>query len=661
MEYRCEEIHPVSEEKGQRVYTKAFLDNNVLSSQWIFMARQEKVPEGRDDVMVVKITKVLLGDGLKTGQKAMVRLCNASSNEAKPCKDDRIYFCNDRYGDDGYFESAGLPAAMEPAVRDALARRDKYPVVTLKECGSERKVREIVFTGSTDEAIEFLSSEDDVSASFICHSLIYRGQSVHDRLAKEIRLRLFQESLTPPAAKTQERLIGIMSQIDGGEMYKILEELIAHLESAGASKDSDNPSIRFLLGDLYDLDVARRCGKRLLALPGKLGPKCKAVLESAFAQVQLADRVELSAVLDRSAHLPVIRTEKPPQPTSMPYGPNPAEVINKFFCPAYKRMLIFAPDASVLRSVTREGFLHTRDPVTLAIRHEVKLPDDFIFISAKPPDGKYALIAKVVKRDGNRWPEDFGNMRVIEFDTGKPVVEIQPALRWGSRASLFWLPNSDLLFMATGEQDPYIFPSWCRVDGRTGKVLEKVDVDLAKGGELSTGDGELTEDGQSLLFLPIGKFSRQTVRACDLRTLVTRTVGRLSLPVWGGGTPQGLVPGGKYFFVSCGGLNVFDRTTLKPAFPPLLPKDGFIDAAFSPDGTKVAVTTWNRLDIEGIESRDLSTIIRIQDLKTGKTLWAIPWSRLERTPSLTFSPDGNRLLLLRDDNVIEAHDLKPSP
>lgn len=91
-----------------------------------------------------------------------------------------------------------------------------------------------------------------------------------------------------------------MSAIGREGLSKILDEWIASLETAGTTQNSTHRSIQYLLADLDDgLWLSRQHGKRLLALPDKLGPKQQAVVNSALAEVQLADRVDLAAAVDR--------------------------------------------------------------------------------------------------------------------------------------------------------------------------------------------------------------------------------------------------------------------------------------------------------------------------------------------------------------------------
>ena len=84
-----------------------------------------------------------------------------------------LYCCSEKDRHDGYYELAiRLPVEMEAPVREALTRRDSYPVVAAED-GSNTKVRKIVFTGSTDEAIELLGIGDAATEVYVCQSLIH--------------------------------------------------------------------------------------------------------------------------------------------------------------------------------------------------------------------------------------------------------------------------------------------------------------------------------------------------------------------------------------------------------------------------------------------------------------------------------------------------------
>ena len=106
-------------------------------------------------------------------------------------------------------------------------------------------------------------------------------------------------------------------------------------------------------------------------------------------------------------------------------------------------------------------------------------------------------------------------------------------------------------------------------------------------------------------------------------------------------------------------LFIYDRATLKPVIGPLFPKDELLAIAFSADGSKVAVATGERVFVgRNLRQYDggMQTMVRVQDLTTGKTLQAFPSpTRWVRTMAL--SPDGNRLVLLRDDSVVESYQM----
>ncbi len=546
-----------------------------------------------------------------------------------------LYCCSEKDRHDGYYELAiRLPVEMEAPVREALTRRDSYPVVA-SEDGSNTKVRKIVFTGSTDEAIELLGIGDAATEVYVCQSLIHQGPGVRARLDQEIRQRLLPPDPDEAAERIQENLCRVLSVIDREGLARILDERIASLETAGTAKDASNASISYLLANLGEgLWLARQHGKRLLALPAKLGPKQKEVVESALAEVHLADRVELAAAVDRTGLLPVVRTG------------SPQELIGA------EATIRFAEDPSRLRTVTQDGILHIRDAATLEVKSAIKLPEDHEFISARPPDGRLALIAKVTKRDSSGSRDEYGEMRVIEFDTGKLVAEIPLAVDWNlPNTNEFWLPDQELLILDDGK--------WHRVKfAGEGSSVKTVNLDRSNESELYNGMGELTEDGRSLFILDGGgKRLTFEVKELDLETRAKRTIGRIDPPLKGILSRKGLVPGGRNLFMGDPGLSIHDRTSLRPVIAPLFPEDDVQAITFTADGSKVVVATRERISVGGVYDRESETMIRVHDLATGKTLLAFPSPIRWWVRAMALSPDEKRLVIVRDDSVIESYQL----
>lgn len=644
---------PATEEKAQIAFGKARLDYYALSAAWIFVGNESKA-NGRE--RNVRVTQVLRGDGLKPGQDVRVDLMCGGAEDPLTRTEPMIYFCSgkDRHNSD-YEVAIRLPEQMEPAVREAMARKDSYPVMTIKDDGKAKKFRRILFTGTTDEAIALLASEHEATVMFVGQSLIHQGKEVRDRLSQEILQRMFTQDPGEADERIQENLCRVMAVIDRKGLSSILGEWLATLEAAGTTKDSTNRSLQHLLAVLDDgLWLARQHGKRLLELPDKLGPKQQAVVKTALAEVQLADRVELAAAVDRSRDLPVVRTKQPPKPSTKPHKPSRSEILDSFFRPAERATILFTPDPSLLRTVTQDGVLHIRDSATLKIKSEIKLPRNYAFVSAQPPHGKLALIAKVIKREDNGMADEYGDMRVIEFDTGKLVADIPLAVHWRyTNTHEFWLPNHELLILDHGK--------WHKVKiSASNPSIETVELHIDKENELYNGAGYLTEDGKSLLILDGGgKSSSMEVKLCDVENRAMRTIGEIRLPYGCWSNDRGLVPGGENFFFGSPGLYIYDRTTLKPVIEPLFPKDDVFAITFSADGSKMAVATGQR----GFVDRNLhlheggaQTMIRVHDLTTGKTLHAFP-SPAKWVHIMTISPDGKRLVLLRDDSVIESYSL----
>ena len=235
----------------------------------------------------------------------------------------------------------------------------------------------------------------------------------------------------------------------------------------------------------------------------------------------------------------------------------------------------FSADGKTIRSVAHDGSICTWDAITMKMLTRNRLPANHFLASIRPSDGRYGLC-----------PVNGQSMQpslVVDLESGKTVCEVSLPMIWSYGSTrLFWLNDSETLGMSDGR--------WWRTNYQTGKTTAAGNVDIHTQNWLFNGRGELTEDGQRLIWVHDGfKGSPPwTVDVADVATLKCSRLGEVKTKC-GWCESYGLVPGGKYFHL---GTRIYDRQSLKPVAIREFPDMEVTSMAFSPSGDRYAAVMW---------------------------------------------------------------------
>jgi WD40 repeat protein len=323
-------------EKAVAALSAARLDYNTLSAEIIFVGKElsADVDKGRS----VEVVRVLHGPAALKGTKVCVHLAKYPVPEdRKPAlaKEEMLYFVaavEARRGKrsfgpvrkpDGpvYLTYYRLPADQEKNVREALNRRDRYPVVEIGEGDEKVKVREVLFQGTIPQAVALIDSESEGAAVLAGRFLIHHRKEARGPIVDAIDQDLLRTKRQHGFERLQH-LISLLPQVLPEETRqeegdRLVEKWLAHLAKdppappAGAFEQwptyrfheehntANNHSLAWLLGQMDEERVVRRYGKRLLALREKVPAGWKREVQLALDVGNVEDHLELADVLPR--------------------------------------------------------------------------------------------------------------------------------------------------------------------------------------------------------------------------------------------------------------------------------------------------------------------------------------------------------------------------
>ncbi|MFO0820431.1 MAG: WD40 repeat domain-containing protein [Pirellulales bacterium] len=170
-------------------------------------------------------------------------------------------------------------------------------------------------------------------------------------------------------------------------------------------------------------------------------------------------------------------------------------------------------------------------------------------------------------------------------------------------------------------------------------------------------EGPYSEDGRTVYRLQVDARGRQlTVLTTDIATGRQRKVGTTTWP-WIPDGPRGLVPGGKLLHW---GTVILDRESLRPISSKPLPGWNIQRITFQPDGRRYAVAAHRLGEATEEEGEQDEYVMTIHETETGKLLAVLPTTAQEVT-AMAFSPQGDRLVLVFEDNELRDWPVPDSP
>ena len=232
---------PAEEIWSQRPLAQARLDAKVLSAATVFVGRArpwdlnelaratgEKVGPNSawhwNSWCLVDVEREVFGDKVPADRAIVVELrdqpirenaCGTGEpliflvSEVKPGKKEGMAVYK--------VDAATLPLPVEADVRAALDRREKYPVreIVDRETSDRqrraRNVREVVFAGTVDDAIQLLGSESLSAGTFGARRLVLAEREGIGPITAQIRKQLTKPVLTGGEARQQQNLIRLLA------------------------------------------------------------------------------------------------------------------------------------------------------------------------------------------------------------------------------------------------------------------------------------------------------------------------------------------------------------------------------------------------------------------------------------------------------------------
>jgi WD40 repeat protein len=309
--------------------------------------------------------------------------------------------------------------------------------------------------------------------------------------------------------------------------------------------------------------------------------------------------------------------------------------------------VLFPPGGKTLRSLDSQNFVCLWDAASLRLLGRVSFPGSFQVLSARPPDGKY-LICRDLAADGSRVV-----LKVIDADTGGIMSTLElPEWDRFARPLFLWLNESEVIL--------YVGEQLLRLDLRQGKVVKEIKAERDSPGEGRYSRALALDETDYAWITANPRFGSVEGWSVDILTGKARSLGKKDLPRLTGNR-GGLVPGGRWFYVTDPDLYLLDRKTLEVTAEKHFRGVDLLDLVFSGDGGRYAVVTGGRIYVD----RDLrrldpqtQSLVRVHETAGGKTLAAFPaatrWARCR------LSPDGKRLVVINDDDTLESWDLSAS-
>jgi hypothetical protein len=182
----------VKEEKSQMAMAAARLDYHALAADSIFVGKETAVDGLRHTIEVVRL---LHGSEPKPSEKKTMEIRDHMRFAGKVVQlrpEPMLYFV--RIERRGYRFDTRLPIACEADVVAALNRRDLYPIVDTVEEAKKLRAREVVFRGSIEDAIDFLSSEREGSVNLAALAIMRQKDAAPEKLAAAIQHEMLRQA-----------------------------------------------------------------------------------------------------------------------------------------------------------------------------------------------------------------------------------------------------------------------------------------------------------------------------------------------------------------------------------------------------------------------------------------------------------------------------------
>jgi len=301
--------------------------------------------------------------------------------------------------------------------------------------------------------------------------------------------------------------------------------------------------------------------------------------------------------------------------------------------------IYFPEDKNIIKTVSYDGQICIWDKKTMKMNNRISPPQWFSILGIQPESGRYAVCYEPdkIKRLLQDEPKDkiTSFVKIMDTDNGKVICSFSsPFVSYGIR--LFWL-NDHMAILAADKE-------LCQFDYLSGKILKRVKIDDV---HLLNRFATPSEDGKSII-IPAdqGKgnvwIKYKTIDIDTGKATEKRPEQHVSYP----GNQVGIVPGGKYFYITGETVHIFDRESLSQVSRIKLLKSELSDISFTSDGAKFLIVN---------NKSKTSKELRIYDTTSSKILYCFPES--STLDKAKISPDGKAVVVANKDGTIEYWDL----
>jgi WD40 repeat protein len=330
---------PDSDQKAEMAMCQARLDYVTLAARSIFVGTE--ISADKEFLSTVAVARAIHGTDLKPDSRLSVKsnMLPIGGLTILPDRREQIYFVtpiteNEQEGKHCNLITR-LPLEYEGAVKEALARRDRYPVRERVVDGRKTLYREITYSGTNAEAIDLLGAHGDGPVSLGFQTLMYRRQEAQPDVVAAIEKEMFEFAPREPERfKRLHQLIKLLKTICGEDkksdsLVQLADKYISYVKgnpaplpqygrvglepAAGWGKTEEtrtdiNRSFTWLLLALGEDRAREKFGAQLLELSEQVKGPWAQEIQVALDGLRLEDAAELAAAMARMKDIKPIRS-----------------------------------------------------------------------------------------------------------------------------------------------------------------------------------------------------------------------------------------------------------------------------------------------------------------------------------------------------------------
>ena len=209
-----------------------------------------------------------------------------------------------------------LGVDQETGVREALKRRDSYPMVEISDTGRTSRCREVMFDGDTSNAISLLGSASDAAVTLGVRKLKNTDGSLN-AIVSAVEQDLSDFTNRPDHGyRRLHHLIALLGEMgqgtSQGEIARLLDRLLGRIESEppvpgvlpqrshyeyywNPEEDHDdaNHALAWLLMAMREEDVVRQFAQRTIRLRDNVSGPWKQEVQLALDAACVEDNLEI--------------------------------------------------------------------------------------------------------------------------------------------------------------------------------------------------------------------------------------------------------------------------------------------------------------------------------------------------------------------------------